>query len=286
MLSLPPSSAPSTSLSSDLEVPTNYKYIGADHCGVCRLPLQYDHIRWSQGLVDGYTCRCGRSSSEPSPPEPTPEEAPTPQLACCTLPKPESNDDEDSEVNYKVLEESNCEHQPLIPPLGYITNNPEHPFYYHIYVRNPLYRANQVDWTHKRLIVAPFIKYSADYTMVMGSAGRGMETRSCPIQIDRRVPTHHPITPLKWKHLRNGNEREFSVNTALAQINDPKYHGEINRYRGLSNLQDTLEKLMRDAQGRVMEVMKELVVVESQLNLCKKRLEISNAYEELEHHFR
>ena len=34
-----------------------------------------------------------------------------------------------------------------------------------------------------------------------------------------------------------------------------------------------------------MEVMKELVVVDSQLDLCKKRLEISNAYEELDHYF-
>ena len=39
---------------------------------------------------------------------------------------------------------------------------------------------------------------------------------------------------------------------------------------------------MKDAQGRVMEVMKELVTIEGQLNLCKKRLEISNTYEELD----
>ena len=216
-LFLPPSSAPSTSPSSDIEVPADYKYIGADHCGTCHLPLQYDHICWSQGLVDGYTCRCGKSSSEPSPPEPTPEEAPTPQLARHTLPMPESNDGEDSEVNYEDPVEPSPENQPLIPPLGYITNNPEHPFYYHIYVRNPAYHANQGDWTHERLIVAPFIKYSTNYTMVMGSVGRGLETRSCPVQIDRGVPTHHPMTPLKWKHLRNGNEREFGINMALAQ---------------------------------------------------------------------
>ena len=53
---LPPSSAPSTSPSPDLEVPADYKYIGADHCGIFHLPLQYDHIRWSQGLIDSYTC--------------------------------------------------------------------------------------------------------------------------------------------------------------------------------------------------------------------------------------
>ena len=40
--------------------------------------------------------------------------------------------------------------------------------------------------------------------------------------------------------------------------------------------------MMKDAQGWVMEVMKELVNVEGQLNLRKKRLEISDAYEELD----
>ena len=178
------------------------------------------------------------------------------------LPMKEDNDDEDSEINYKDPVESNKENLPPVPPPGFINNNPEHPFYYLIYVRNPSYRANQGDWTHQRLIVAPYIKYSANYTMVTGSAGRGMETRSCPVQINRRVPTHHPMTLLKWKHLRNGNEREFGVNMVLAQINNLKFHGEVTCYRGLSDLQDTLEKLMRDTQGRVMEVMKELVVVE------------------------
>ena len=83
------------------------------------------------------------------------------------------------------------------------------------------------------------------------------------------------MTPVKWRHLRNGNKREFAINMALAQINDPKYHGEVNHFRGLSDLQDTLERLMKDTQGWVMEVMKELVTMEAQLNLCKKRLEIS-----------
>ena len=86
--------------------------------------------------------------------------------------------------------------------------------------------------------------------------------------------------------MRNGSDREFAINMVLAQINDPKYHGEVNHYRGLSDLQDTLERLMRDTQGRVMEVMKKLVTVEAQLNLCKKRLEISDTYEELDRQYR
>ena len=208
-----------------------------------------------------------------------------PQLGHCTLPMPEDNDDEDSEVHYNDPEEADKENQHLAPPSGFINNFPDHPFYYRIYVRNPEYTANQSNWAKERLIVAPYIKYSADYTQVEGSAGVGTESWSCPVQIDRRVPTHAPMTPTKWRHLRNRSDREFAINMALAQVNDPKYHGEVNRYRDLSDLQDTLEKLMREAQGQVMEVMKELVTVEAQLNLCKKSLEISDMYEDLDRQY-
>ena len=71
---------------------------------------------------------------------------------------------------------------------------------------------------------------------------------------------------------------------ALSQINDPRYHGEVNFFRGLSDLQDTLERMMKDTQRWVMEVMKEIVTVQTQLDLCKKRLEISDMYEELDCH--
>ena len=128
----------------------------------------------------------------------------------------EDNNNEDSEVNYEDPEEADKENQPPCLPPGFINNNPNHPFYYRIYVRNPLYRTNEGDWTHERLIMASYIKYSANYMHVEGSAGIGNETRSCPVQIDRRVPTHAPMTPAKWRHLRNGNQREFAINMALA----------------------------------------------------------------------
>ena len=175
---------------------------------------------------------------------------------------------------------------PLFHLRDSLTTTPTMPFFYHIYIRNPLYRANEGDWTHERLIVAPFVKYSANYTHVEGSAGIGTETHLCPVMLDRRVPTHAPMSSIKWRHLRNGKEREFTINMVLAQINDPKYHGEVYCFRGLSNLQDTPERLMKDAQGWVMEVMKEWVTVKGQLNLCKKRLEISNVYEELDRQYR
>ena len=88
-----------------------------------------------------------------------------------------------------------------------------------------------------------------------------------------------------WKSLKQGHEKEFANNMALSQIDNPRYNREVNHYRGLSDLQETLEVMMKDAQGQVMEVMKELVTVQGQLVLCKKGLEISNAYEKLDHHF-
>ena len=41
--SLPPSSAPSTSLSPELEIPADYKYIGAEHCGVWKTSFFGNH---------------------------------------------------------------------------------------------------------------------------------------------------------------------------------------------------------------------------------------------------
>ena len=133
--------------------------------------------------------------------------------------------------------------------------------------------------------MAPFIKYSTDYTKVEGSTGDGTPTCLCPVQLARRVPTHTCMIPTMWKSLRCGHEKEFTINMALSQINDPRYNGEVNCYRGLSDLQDTLEVMMKDAQGWVMEVMKELVTIQRQLDLCKKRLECSNAYDELDCQF-
>ena len=104
-----------------------------------------DHISWRQGLIDGHTCHCGRTTTEPSIPDNTPEEAPTPQLARRTLPMQEDNNNEDSKVNYEDPPEANKENQPPTPPLGFINHNPDHPFYYCIYVRNPLYHANEGD---------------------------------------------------------------------------------------------------------------------------------------------
>ncbi len=48
----------------------SYRQFGLIHCGQCRLPKEYSHTLWARGIVSGWTCRCDK---EPSPPTPSPE---------------------------------------------------------------------------------------------------------------------------------------------------------------------------------------------------------------------
>ena len=74
---------------------------------------------------------------------------------------PEYSEDSMSEVNYEETQ-----NQDPIPPAGFITNNPTHPFFYPIHIPNPTYRETDNTWTGTRTIVAPFIRYSPDFTTV------------------------------------------------------------------------------------------------------------------------
>src|SRR6266571_1845856 len=42
----------------------SYRQFGLIHCGQCRLPKEYSHTMWAQGIVSSWTCRCDK---EPSP---------------------------------------------------------------------------------------------------------------------------------------------------------------------------------------------------------------------------
>ncbi len=48
----------------------SYRQFGLIHCGQCRLPKEYSHTLWAQGIVSSWTCHCDRT---PSPPTPSPE---------------------------------------------------------------------------------------------------------------------------------------------------------------------------------------------------------------------
>ena len=149
-----------------------------------------------------------------------------PQLAIRTLPMPEPSEESTSEVNYKApLDQS------PIPPTGFITNDPTHPFFYPIHVPNPTYCKTDNTWTGTRTIVAPFIWYSPDFTTVYGCSGAGQPEESLPVQLPKRVQDLHHLSYEDWKELQGGSQREFAINMAIAEVNDPCLTGEINHYR-------------------------------------------------------
>jgi len=128
-------------------------------------------------------------------------------------------------------------------PVGFIPNDPLGRMFYPIYVKNPAYRPTRSGHEGRRLRLAPYIKYSLDYTMVFGTNGKGHEIRSTPVYVGRRARSPAHMTPAMWKELEEGAPQEFVVNEALMVEGDPRLHGEINRFRGKWALVDTLEHL-------------------------------------------
>ena len=135
-------------------------------------------------------------------------------------------------------------------------------------------------------MITPFIQYSPDFTKVTGTEGVSFEWRTIPVYIGRRSRAAQKMTTEKWKYLRRDTNTEFVVNEALAEIGDPRLTGEVNQYRGLADVKDTLDKLMREATQQVNEIMQEAVVVETELNHCCKRLELADAVQEISDRFR
>ena len=82
-----------------------------------------------------------------------------------------------------------------------------------------------------------------------------------------------------------GNEKEFAINEALSEMGDLRLWGEINTFRGTAELRKTLEEMLRDAHGQVKEVMREFIRVEIENEELKKRLELANAYYEINDKF-
>lgn len=169
----------------------------------------------------------------PSPPDNTPAETPatwpTPQLAHHTTPFSEEEEEEVfSSVDY---EESNKENKAPIPPPGFIHNNAQHPFFYPIYLPTRPNRATSL---------APFICYSPDYTLVAGSSGIGSETHTMPIYLTKNAGHSFNMTSNKWANIARGSPKEFVINMALDEINDPYLKGEVNHFRGKQEIANTL----------------------------------------------
>ena len=73
---------------------------------------------------------------------------------------------------------------------------------------------------------------------------------------------------------------------ALDKINNPFLRGEVNCFRGKQEVTNTLNKMHKETQGRAHKIEQELLVVEEALRMSMRRLEATNAYNELERNFR
>ena len=135
------------------------------------------------------------------------------------------------------------------------------------------------EWDHEsRSILAKYIQYNADYTYVTGTAGRGYSKHTIPAYIGRQTRFYIPMTPARWQEFRCGAPQEFLINEALADMADPHIIGEVNCLRGKMELKDTLDKLHKEAQHRLDEIMKEYLIIEQDLVTTKYRIEHANLH--------
>ena len=203
-----------------------------------------------------------------TPADDTPSQPLTPQLAIRSLPIEE---DAVSSIDYKSVVED-----PDAPPAGFIHNELDSRHFYPVHVPNPKYSK----WdSEPRSILARYIQYNADYTYVTGTAGRGYSKHSIPVYIGRHTTFYTTMTESKWREFRRGAPQEFLINEAIADMADPRVIGEVNRLRGKQELKDTLDKLRRDAQHRLDEIIKEYLIVEQDLVTTRYRIEHANLYE-------
>ena len=192
---------------------------------------------------------------------------------------PETSEDSASEVNYKAPQD-----QTPIPLAGFITKDPTHPFFYPIHVPNPTYCETDNTWTGICTIVAPVIRYSPDFTTVYGSSGTGQPEESLPVQMLKRVQNPHHLSYDDWVELQEGSQREFTINMAMGDINDPCLTGEVNRYRKEIRAARALRDIESEACTRMHKASQEREVMEKVLKESMRRLEQAGVYEELLHH--
>ena len=198
----------------------------------------------------------------------TPYQPLTPQLAIHSLPIEE---DAISSIDYQSVVED-----PDAPPAGFILNELDSRHFYPIHVPNPKYSK----WDNEpRSILARYIQYSTDYTYVTGTAGRGYSQHRIPVYIGRQTSFYTTMTEDKWREFKRGAPQEFLINEAIADMADPRIIGEVNRLRGKMELKDTLDKLRRDVQHRLDEIMKEYLIVQQDLTTTRYRIEHANLYE-------
>jgi hypothetical protein len=127
-----------------------------------------------------------------------------------------------SAIDYNHIAEQNFS---VDAPDGFVPNDPEGHYFYPIYVKNPKFRK----WDNEpRLMFAPYIQYTPNYTYTTGSAGRNEEPCTAPVFVGCKACFYQKMTQSKWNDLKRGSKQEFAVNKALAVAGDPHMSGEIN----------------------------------------------------------
>ena len=69
----------------------------------------------------------------------------------------------------------------------------------------------------------------------------------------------------KWKQLQGGSQREFIINAAMNEINNPCLIGEVNHYRKEIRAAQVLRDLEAETRTRQHKVSQEREVVEKVL---------------------
>ena len=205
----------------------------------------------------------------------TPDQPLIPQLAIQLVPIEE---DELSSIDYRSVVED-----PDSAPAGFIHNELEGHHFYPIHVPNLMYGK----WDHEnRTKVAKYIQYNADYTNVTGTEGRGHSKHTIPVYISRQTHYYTPMTAAKWREFRRGAPQEFLINEAIADMADPRVVREVNRLQGKMELRDTLDKLRRDTQHRLDEIMKEYTITKQELTSSMVSVECANLYNLIQDHLK
>ena len=194
-----------------------------------------------------------------------------PQLAIRSAPIVE--DDEESAINYDRKTEPDVDANTA--PLGFIYNDPDSRHYYPIYVPNPNFGERN---EKERTIVARYIQYSADYTSVCGTNGKGYPQRNLPVTIGRQARHYTRMTKVMWEELRRGAPREFIINEALADMGDARVVGEVNRLRNQMETDTALYGLLQDAQRSVNSITREYMKNQQEMVNSQVRIERSNLY--------
>ena len=216
-----------------------------------------------------------------SPPENTPtEEVTPPQLAIRSQPFPEDDDSLSAVFStidfHRVAETANDGDD---APVGYIVNDPESRHYHPVYVPNLRYGK----WDEEEpMVVAKYIRYSADYLFVTGCNGKAYLERTIPVYIGRKSNHHRRMNPTMWKEFRRNSPQEFMINEAVADLADPRVVAELNRYRGKAELQETLGDILKESRQRVSEVEKEYLIVQRELVDSMNRIERAGLYDTLQ----